>query len=87
MDILPAASSDGGQICPVSADGGFVVIAGDKEIDFQGNARKTAALRHAVKQLGMEGLIDGEGDIYFVSNDGYRFADNVLSASSRSPRT
>ncbi len=84
MEILLAASSEYGHIEASEYDGGFAVIAGAKQFDFQGNPRKTAALRRAVQQLATEGFIEGDGKAYFVSYDGYQFADNLLSASSRS---
>jgi len=82
IKILVPAANGIRTINAIRYDGGFAVIAGAQEFAFRDDPRKMAALRRAIQQLDQMQLIEGDGELYYISYDGYRLADNLLSASS-----
>jgi len=82
IEILVAAANGIGTLNAVRYDGGFAVIAGAQQFDYRDDPRKMATLRRSVQQLDQLQLIEGDGELYYVSYDGYQLVDNLLSASS-----
>jgi len=82
VEILIAASEGLGTINAVKYGGGFAVVAGTRQFDYRDNPRKMAAFRRAIQQLDQMRFIEGDGELYYVTHEGYQLVDNLISASS-----
>lgn len=78
--ILKAATASNGMVMKLGHLGGATVSAGSQTF-VEGNDRRAIALwEGAVVELEKEGLIEdkaGKGELYFVTNAGYLFADSL----------
>lgn len=78
-DLLSAAGNDAnGSVLAVETFGGLTVSTNDREFGERGNPRSEARLKRAIRDLVGLGVLeqtDSEGQVYAVTDEGYRAVD------------
>ena len=79
-NLLLLATEGGGHIILANAIGGATVQVGGRVLTEPGNARVEARWRSAINELEDKGLIEdrsGKGEMFFVTDSGYRTSDLI----------
>ena len=84
-ELLVAAGADrDGTVLVLETMGGTTISIGNREFGERGNARSEARWKRAVRELVSQGLLeqrDHEGQVFSVTDDGYRLVDLLARLS------
>jgi hypothetical protein len=83
VEVLLAAVEENAPINVVRYDGGMAFCTGGRSFGEAYDLRSSALYRNAVNQLMSSKLVEGGQEQLFVSNLGYRVADDILAAGSQ----